>query len=543
VLFGGLELFLVATGLTYFLALTLSGLRVSFADRGGDGSDQAGRAGAGRRERRGSRLAARLRRRCPAPLSRVLTNARRPLAGARSRLGSRRRKIRTWLTSPRQRATHSQTGADPVPDIVYFLVPCLNEELVIEGTVRGLLKDPRALVVVIDDDSDDRTGEIAAALDPGRVQVVTRRRPQARQGKGPALNAGLVRVLADSAARGIDPAQLIVCVMDADGQLSPRALDAVLPLFIDPDVGGVQLPVRIRNRGRLLTTMQDVEFWGVAAISQLGRIGSGSVSLGGNGQFTRLSALLDIGPSPWRAQLTEDLDLALALATGGWRLMSTPQAYVSQQGVVQLKALINQRTRWYQGHMQASSWLRQLWSSGRLSHVGTLEMTMYLLMPWLLVLPWSLVFNYDLAMILSWIVGWTSGPLTGADLAQKIIIAVAWYAMSFLPIWIGGFLYCRQERGVGLFKSLLLAHLLLFGNYVTYVACWRAFYRLMCGMSRWEKTRRHEELPETRILEPGPAPTEVMVPQPRPAAAAYDGVLARSERGAHRARHTTGRMP
>jgi 1,2-diacylglycerol 3-beta-glucosyltransferase len=333
-----------------------------------------------------------------------------------------------------------------------------------------------------------------------------------------------------------------VCVMDADGRLSPGALDAVLPLFSDPEVGGAQLPVRIRNRGQLLTTMQDVEFWGLAAIAQLGRIGSGSVSLGGNGQFTRLSALLDIGTSPWRAQLTEDLDLALALATAGWRLVSTPRAYVSQQGVEQLKALINQRTRWYQGHMQAFSWLRPLWSSRRLSHVSTLETTMYLLVPWLLVLPWSLVFNYDLAMILSWIVGWTTGPLTGADLAQKIIIVLVWYAVSCLPILMSGFLYSRQERSVGLFKSLLLSHLLLLGNYVTYVACWRAFYRLMCGMSRWEKTRRQEERPRAVTLAPSPPPIAVTVPQPRLAAADTGGVWARSERGAHRARRATGRM-
>jgi 1,2-diacylglycerol 3-beta-glucosyltransferase len=536
VLFGGLELLLVAMGLTYFLALIVGGLRVRARDRDGNGTGRAGLA------RRGSRLAASLRRRCPPPLAGVLRHVRRPLAGALTRLGSRWGRIAAWLTSRRQHATHGQAGADPVADLVYFLVPCLNEELVIEGTVRGLLTDTRALVVVIDDDSDDRTGEIAAALDPRRVQVVTRRFPEARQGKGPALNAGLARVLADSAVRGIDPAHLIVCVMDADGRLSPGALDAVLPLFSDPEVGGAQLPVRIRNRGQLLTTMQDVEFWGLAAIAQLGRIGSGSVSLGGNGQFTRLSALLDIGTSPWRAQLTEDLDLALALATAGWRLVSTPRAYVSQQGVEQLKALINQRTRWYQGHMQAFSWLRPLWSSRRLSHVSTLETTMYLLVPWLLVLPWSLVFNYDLAMILSWIVGWTTGPLTGADLAQKIIIVLVWYAVSCLPILMSGFLYSRQERSVGLFKSLLLSHLLLLGNYVTYVACWRAFYRLMCGMSRWEKTRRQEERPRAVTLAPSPPPIAVTVPQPRLAAADTGGVWARSERGAHRARRATGRM-
>jgi 1,2-diacylglycerol 3-beta-glucosyltransferase len=524
VLFGGLELFLVATGLTYFLALVLGGLRVSFADRDGTGAD---RAGPGRRR---SRLAAGLRRRCPAPLT-----------GALTWLGSRWRRLRNWLTTPRQHPPHSHADADPVADIVYFLVPCLNEELVIEGTLRGLLADARALVVVIDDDSDDRTGEIAAALDPDRIQVVTRRFPEAQQGKGPALNAGLERVLADAAVRGVDPAHVIVCVMDADGRLSPGALDEVLPLFSDPDVGGVQLPVRIRNRGRLLTTMQDVEFWGLAAIAQLGRIGSGSVSLGGNGQFTRLAALLETGTNPWRAQLTEDLDLALALATAGWRLVSTPRAYVSQQGVVELKALINQRTRWYQGHMQASSWLRPLWSSRRLSHVGTLETTMYLLVPWLLVLPWSLIFNYDLAMIISWIVGSTTSPLTGADLAQKIIIMVAWYVVSFLPIWMSGFLYSRQERDVGIFKSLLLSHLLLLGNYVTYVACWRAFYRLMCGMSRWEKTRRHEEMPRVATEVLSPVPAAVTVPQPRAAAADVGPELARSVRGAHRARHTTGR--
>jgi 1,2-diacylglycerol 3-beta-glucosyltransferase len=525
VLFGGLELFLVATGLTYFLALVLGGLRVSFADRDGTGAD---RAGPGRRR---SRLAAGLRRRCPAPLT-----------GALTWLGSRWRRLRNWLTTPRQHPPHSHADADPVADIVYFLVPCLNEELVIEGTLRGLLADARALVVVIDDDSDDRTGEIAAALDPDRIQVVTRRFPEAQQGKGPALNAGLERVLADAAVRGVDPANVIVCVMDADGRLSPGALDEVLPLFSDPEVGGVQLPVRIRNRGRLLTTMQDVEFWGLAAIAQLGRIGSGSVSLGGNGQFTRLSALLETGTNPWRAQLTEDLDLALALATAGWRLVSTPRAYVSQQGVVHLKALINQRTRWYQGHMQASAWLRPLWSSRRLSHVGTLETTMYLLVPWLLVLPWSLIFNYDLAMIISWIVGSTTSPLTGADLALKIIIMLAWYVVSFLPIWMSGFLYSRQERDVGIFKSLMLSHLLLVGNYVTYAACWRAFYRLMCGMSRWEKTRRHEELPHavTEVLEPVPA--ALTVPQPRTAAGDVGAGWARSGRGAHRSRHTTGRM-
>ena len=46
----------------------------------------------------------------------------------------------------------------PEDCVVYYLIPCLNEELVIADTVRSLLADPRGLVVVVDDASDDRTG-------------------------------------------------------------------------------------------------------------------------------------------------------------------------------------------------------------------------------------------------------------------------------------------------------------------------------------------------------------------------------------------------
>jgi 1,2-diacylglycerol 3-beta-glucosyltransferase len=476
VLAGALELFVVALGLAYFLALTVGGLWAIQADResGSHRRSAAAQPGRGTPHR-------------PVP------------AGRRNRVSGRWERLRAQVLIPDEQAPNG-ASVHPADCVVYFLIPCLNEEVVIEQTVRELLTDRRARVVVVDDASDDLTGELARAIDPERVSVVTRILPDARKGKGPALNAGLSRVLTDAAGRGIAPSRVIVCVMDADGRLSPGALDPVLPLFADGAVGGVQLPVRIRNRGTLLTTMQDVEFWGVCAIAQLGRIATGTVSLGGNGQFTRLSALLQIGTSPWQAQLTEDLDLALALAARGWRLVSTPRAYVSQQGLTGLRALIRQRSRWYQGHMQAIRWMRPLWESRRLSHLGMLELTMYLLVPWLLVLPWSIVFNYDLALIGTWIAGWTSGPLSGADLVQRAGTILFWYGMTCIPIWMAGYLYSRQERKAGLFRALLLGHLLLLGNYITYAACWRALYRIVTGAHGWQKTQRQDEQPSTRPM-------------------------------------------
>jgi 1,2-diacylglycerol 3-beta-glucosyltransferase len=486
VLVGAAELTLIALGLIYFLGTMVGGLRVLRAARrrGAGGTTSAGR-------HRGESA----RPQWPQPrLSRF----------GWSRSVSRWGHL-VWrkVATAEEPAVHAGVLIDRGECVVYFIVPCLNEERVIEGTVRGLLADPRGVVVVVDDASDDRTGRLAGSLDPERVIVVRRELPAARRGKGPALNAGLAAVMQDAAARGIATSRITVCVMDADGRLSEGALDAVLPLFDDQRVGGVQLPVRIRRRaGSLLTLLQDVEFWGVCAVAQLGRISSGTVSLGGNGQFTRLSALLEVGSQPWRAQLTEDLDLALALAARGWRLTSTPDAWVSQQGLTSLRKLINQRTRWYQGHMNAIRWMRPLWSSRQLSHLGLLELTTYLLVPWALVLPWSLIFNYDLVLMTLWLGGWAQPFGMHADVVGRVVTVVVWYAVSCVPIWIAGYLYGRQQGKAHPLRALLLGHLLLLGNYVTYVACWRALFRLLTGANSWQKTQRHAERTHRR---PAPA--------------------------------------
>ncbi|MFH8411117.1 hypothetical protein ACH4FX_41065 [Streptomyces sp. NPDC018019] len=56
--------------------------------------------------------------------------------------------------------------------------------------------------------------------------MLRRELPHARQGKGEALNHGIRLIRDRVAARGQDPAETAVCVMDADGRLSDRALAA-----------------------------------------------------------------------------------------------------------------------------------------------------------------------------------------------------------------------------------------------------------------------------------------------------------------------------
>jgi len=349
--------------------------------------------------------------------------------------------------------------------------------------------------------------------------VHRRELPEARQGKGPALNAGLATVRADAESRGLGAEHVIVCVMDADGRLSRGAERAVLPLFADPSVGGAQLAVRIRNRrDGMLPRMQDALFVGLSATFQFARVHCGTVSLGGNGQFTRLIALDGLGRDPWRRSLTEDLDLSIALSVEGWWITTTAAAYVSQQGVTTVRALLTQWTRWYQGHMECIRWLPKLWSSRKLSHLGMLEITLFLLVPWVLVLPWSVLFEYTLWLMIRRTADWYTASAMGSDEVEHTVSLVLWYLVSFAPNWIVGYLYHRLDRQTRLWKGILMGHLLLLANLVAYVAAWRALYRIITGKHGWTKTERNDEV--TGTARPAATPALALAGQ-RESAPAY----------------------
>lgn len=395
--------------------------------------------------------------------------------------------------SRRAAPVESAGGAPPAEASVFFLVACLNEEAVIAETVERLLIDDRARVVVVDDGSDDATGRLASGFDPARVVVLRRELPAARQGKGKALNHGFAAIGEIVEREQLDPARVLVCVMDADGQLSRGCLDRVLPLFDDPTVGGAQLVVRIRNRQTLLCLVQDIEFYGLTATCQMGRVATGTVSLGGNGQFTRLSALNGLAGDPWSESLTEDLDLTISLLAHGWRLVSTPDAHVTQQGVTRIRPLVKQRTRWYQGHMQCIGRLPELWKAPQLSHGAVLEITAYLAVPWVQVLPWSILFHLGawqayLAVAGS---GWAA---FGTALPARILGLGLWYLLLFLPSIASGYLYFRRARSMSVVRAIALGHLSVLSAYVSFFSCWRALGRIVAGRRGWDKTERVGEV-------------------------------------------------
>lgn len=287
-------------------------------------------------------------------------------------------------------STRQTSGGDAGPLTFVVVVPAHNEELVIGQTVERLraLEDERFIALVMDDGSTDKTAAVARKAADGdpRITVITRPPEIAGTGKGDVLNdayrivSGMVQS-GDARLRGADDDHVVICVLDADGWLEPHSLKVVAPYYGDERVAGVQLPVRMWNgRDGFLALMQDLEFIGFCLFVQAGRDPFGSVGLGGNGQFIRLSALQTLGAEPWTDCLTEDLDVGLSLVENGWRNRFCPRAKVSQQALNDIRPFMRQRTRWIQGHYSCWQHLPAIWREKGIPLVTRLDLSLYLLL-------------------------------------------------------------------------------------------------------------------------------------------------------------------
>ncbi|GIE87384.1 glycosyltransferase family 2 protein [Actinoplanes regularis] len=384
------------------------------------------------------------------------------------------------------------------PDHFWIIVPALNEEAVVANTVTAALglRGPAGTlsrVLVVDDGSDDRTPEVLAAISHPRLHVMRRELPEARQGKGEALNAAYRFIAGLTEREGVPAERVVLGIIDGDGQGSDNILVEVARLMGDTKVGAVQAQVRIRNRDKLLGAVQDLEFGAIVDACQNMRNALDTVGLGGNGQFSRLSTLISLGTAPWSSCLVEDMELGLRMHLSGMSIRYTSRASVTQQAVVDIRRLTRQRTRWAQGNLQCARYLGSLFASGNIARTALVEIFHYLVSPWANAVVTILLTLTGAVGTLGLLIGHPLPILpTWFALGESLGI---WLVVTMFPglVWV---LVHRAKRADEALPRMLLAALaypafLLLGMAATY----RALGRQLTGKHSWAKTERLVEEP------------------------------------------------
>lgn len=373
-----------------------------------------------------------------------------------------------------------------------FFVPALNEEVTIEDSVGRLreVEVDHKRILVINDGSDDRTGEILAAMDQRDLTVLTRVAPNARQGKSDALNDAwrylTESLLVQGDLAGWDPRRVVVTIVDADGRLDRQA-GKVAHHFADHRVGGVQSLVRIYNRRSALTWAQNIEFAVFGFVFQMGRVGWGTANMGGNGQFNRLQALNEVAApgrdgalGPWReGRLTEDQDIGLRLIRAGWEGRQSTVVTVDQQGLNSLRALYRQRTRWAQGGWQMLDLVPAMAKNPHLGFVAKWDQFWYLMTPLLQAFIGATVALSILLLATGLVeVRWT------------VPIVVLIYVFSIVP-GVAGVLFARRTLNpLRIIGQVILAHGYVLYSWIIFPVVYRALWRYLRGSKSWAKTRR-----------------------------------------------------
>ena len=394
-----------------------------------------------------------------------------------------------------RRVKHEQASRDPTyadPFNWIFLVPALNEEVTIRDSIGRLLEVEarNKLIVVIDDGSDDATAGILASLDLPELHVIRRELPDARTGKGAALNAAFAHLPALVKRRGWSRQRVIVTIVDADGRLAANAAQAVGPHFEDASVGGVQILVRIYNRTSPLTWAQDVEFRTFGYLYQSARSIWGGALMGGNGQMNRLTALEDVATEdgPWNNTATEDLDLGLRMLLAGWRNVHELGTDVRQQGLNSPRQLLRQRIRWSLGNLQAASLTRALWL-GPFSRGTRIEALAFLYMPLLQGMT-GIAFIGSIYLLISGVASYIpSGTAT-----ELLLVVIVVYVLGIGGTMMGCIAAARGEGPTGYLRAFFTANAYAVYTWLLWPALFVSSFRFLTGRVGWQKTER-EPLP------------------------------------------------
>lgn len=280
----------------------------------------------------------------------------------------------------RRRGAEPGNGAVRLP--VSIAIAAYNEEKVIGRTLealRGSRYPNIREIIVVDDGSSDRTGDVVTEMVASEPHIRLLR--QRNAGKAAALNRAF------SAAQSS-----IVVTLDADTVFTPTTVGNLVRHFTSENarrVGAVAGVVKVGNLHNVLTRGQALEYLTMIGVDRGAQDALHAIMVvpGACAAWSR-DAVLSVGGYS-RSTLAEDCELALELQRAGYSVMQDDEAVCYTEVPETVGALARQRYRWMYGNIQALWKHRRMILNPRYGWLGMLTLPLAavsLLLP-LLFLP------------------------------------------------------------------------------------------------------------------------------------------------------------
>jgi poly-beta-1,6 N-acetyl-D-glucosamine synthase len=228
---------------------------------------------------------------------------------------------------------------------VSVLVPAHNEEESIESTVHYLLNRlnypaDRFEIIVVDDASSDRTGELLGRLQEEYPQLRVISIVENR-GKAHGFNVALAHARGD-----------FLLSNDADTKPNPDAVWQYLSYFEregGQNVGAVTGNMLPANRTTITAQAQQNELNSIIGLIKRSQMSYGALfAFSGANTMYRRQAVVDVGG--WHAeQPTEDIAIAWDMQEAGWRALFAPRIRFFLDVPERFAPLLRQRRRWSSG--------------------------------------------------------------------------------------------------------------------------------------------------------------------------------------------------
>lgn len=233
-----------------------------------------------------------------------------------------------------------------LPTVSVF-IPAHNEEVVIAQTLQAMSRlhypKDKLEVIVINDNSSDRTGEIAREFTKKHsfIRVIDTKPPNKGKGKSSALNEALKQSTGE-----------IIAVYDADNTPERMAVwYLVMGLINDPKSAATVGKFRVINaKSTWLTRFINIETICFQWMAQGGRWKWFRVAtIPGTNFAIRRSIIEQLGGWDVKA-LAEDTELTIRVYDLGYHIRFFPSAITWEQEPETLHVWWKQRTRWARGN-------------------------------------------------------------------------------------------------------------------------------------------------------------------------------------------------